>query len=128
MKNLSFNKSYFILFLLLFAIEVLIALYLKDGFIRHTFGDYLVVILMYCFIKSFIKNHWKAIAFGVLVFAYIIEGLQALNLLLLFNLQNNTLVNLILGNTFSIGDLAAYTLGFITIIIVEFQLRKNGTY
>ena len=125
MKHLTFNKAYFILFLLLFATEVVIALYLKGGFIRHTFGDYLVVILMFCFIKSFIEHHWKAIAIGVLVFAYIVEGLQAFNLPQLLNMQHNHLANIILGNTFSIADLVAYIFGFITIIFVEFQLRKN---
>ena len=122
--KLTFNKPYFILFVLLFATEVVIAMYLKDGFIRHTFGDYLVVILMYCFIKSFIKHYWKVIAIGVLIFAYIIECLQAFNLLKLLNLQGNKLANIILGSTFSITDLVAYTFGFITIIFVEFQLRK----
>ena len=125
MKHLTFNKTYFIIFLLLLATEVVIAIYLKDGFIRHTFGDYLVVILMYCFIKSFIKHHWKAIAIGVLIFAYIIEGLQVFNLLKLLHLQHNHLANLVLGSTFSITDLVAYTFGFITIIFVEFQLHKK---
>lgn len=126
--KLTFNTTYFTLFLLLLATEVVIALNLKDGFIRHTFGDYLVVILMYCFIKSFIKHHYKAIATGVLFFAYIIEALQAFNLLKLLNLQGNKLANLVLGSTFSITDLVAYTFGFITIIFVEFQLLKNGTH
>jgi hypothetical protein len=126
MKHLTFNTAYFIIFLLLLATELVIAVYLKDGFIRHTFGDYLVVILMYCFIKSFIKHHCKAIAIGVLVFAYIIEVLQAFNLLKLINMQHNHLANLILGSTFSIADLVAYTFGFITIIFVEFQLRTTN--
>lgn len=128
MKHLTFNKTYFFTFLILLATEILIAVYLKSGFIRLTFGDYLVVILMYCFIKSFIKHHWKAIAIGVLLFAYSVEGLQAFNLLKLLNLQGNKLANIILGSTFSITDLVAYTFGFITIIFVEIKLFKNGTH
>jgi len=46
-------------------------------------------------------------------------------LLKLLHLQHNHLANLILGSTFSFTDLVAYTFGFITIIFVEFQLRKT---
>ena len=56
---MQFNKTYLLLFLLLFLVEAAIAYYLKDGFIRHTFGDYLVVIMLYLFLKSFIKIKLK---------------------------------------------------------------------
>jgi hypothetical protein len=108
----------------LLIIEGLIAMYLKSGFIRHTFGDFLVVILMYCFFKSFIPdNHFK-IALSVLAFAFIIEFLQLVNILSMLNLQNNHLIKLILGSTFQISDLVAYTLGIITVLIAEFKLYK----
>ena len=117
--KIKFNKLYFIVFLVLLAIETLIAIYLKDGFIRHTFGDYLVVILLYCFLKSFIRGKSFHIAFAVLIISYSIEFLQLTNFLQLFNLQNNSLAKIILGSTFSISDLIAYTFGIITILIFE---------
>lgn len=124
--KLQFNKTYIILTLLLFTTEVLIA-FLKSGFIRHTFGDYLVVILMYCFFKSFIKgNHFK-IAMSVLAFSYAIEVLQLINILKPLNLENSHVAKLILGNTFHVSDLEAYTLGFVSVLIVELGLRKHKT-
>ena len=62
-------KTYIILTSILFLIETLIAIYLKTGFIRHTFGDFLCVILLYCFFKSFIEGHHFKIAISVLVIA-----------------------------------------------------------
>lgn len=106
-------------FLALFAIETLIAIYLKDGFIRHTFGDYLVVILLYCFFKSFIKGKSFHMAMIVLIISYAIELLQLTNFLEFLNLQDNHLAKIVLGSTFSIGDLIAYTFGIITILIFE---------
>ena len=47
---LLFRRSYFSFFVLLFIIEVLIALFVNDRLIRPYVGDFLVVILIYCFI------------------------------------------------------------------------------
>ena len=121
---MKLNKTYILITIALLIIETLIAMYLKSGFIRHTFGDFLVVILMYCFFKSFIPdNHFK-IALSVLAFAFIIEFLQLVNILSMLNLQNNHLIKIVLGSTFQISDLVAYILGIITVLIAEFKLYK----
>ncbi len=123
--TLQFNKTYTFLFIAFFTIEVLIATFITHGFIRYTFGDYLVVILLYCFFNSFIKTSSIKFALGVLIFAYVIEFLQFLSLLEFHNLNNNHLVKLILGSTFHVSDLIAYTLGIITVLIVEYTLKKS---
>ncbi len=117
--TLKFNKTYFPLFTLLLVVEIAIAIFLKEGFIRHTFGDYLVVILMYTCIKSFSNIKPLAAAVGVLLFAFSIEFLQLFNLLDVLNLRDSHLAKLILGSTFHISDLIAYTLGVLTILCIE---------
>ncbi len=117
--SFQFNKSYLIYSILLFVIEAWIAIIFKSGFIRHTFGDYLVVILLYCFIKTVIKAKPILIAIAVLIIAFGIEFLQLYNLLETLNLQNNTIAKLILGSTFHVSDLIAYTLGILTVLFVE---------
>ncbi|MDO7174163.1 DUF2809 domain-containing protein [Mariniflexile sp. AS56] len=123
--KLHFNKTYIILTILLFITEALIAIFLKSGFIRHTFGDYLVVILMYCFFKSFIKGQHFNIAMSVLAFSFAIEFLQLVNILEPLNLENNHIAKLILGSTFHVTDLVAYTLGIVTTLLVELKLTKS---
>jgi hypothetical protein len=120
----KFNKTYTLLFISILIIEMLIAAFLTSGFIRHTFGDYLVVILLFCFFKSFINVSSFYIAIYVLLFAYSIEFLQLINLLQILSLENNHLAKLILGSTFHISDLVAYTLGIITVIIMEYKIYK----
>ncbi|MFC4721516.1 DUF2809 domain-containing protein [Geojedonia litorea] len=121
--NLKFNKVYFIVFLMLLAIEVIIAAFLKDGFIRHTLGDYLVVILMYCFFKSFIPAKPFYIATTVLVIAFVIEFLQLYELLSVLELQDNRIAKLVLGSTFHYGDLMAYTLGIMSVLLIEYYIQ-----
>ncbi len=117
--TLKFNKTYFAFFTLLLVVEIAIAIFLKEGFIRHTFGDYLVVILMYTCIRSFSNIKPLAAAVGVLLFAFNIEFLQLFNLLDVLNLRDSHLAKLILGSTFHISDLIAYTLGVLTILCIE---------
>lgn len=115
----TFNKNYFIVFLLLFGVEVLIAVYLKSGFIRHTVGDFLVTILVYCFLRSFIETKAIYIAIVTLVIAFVTEFLQLTDFLEVLGLGDNRLANIVFGNSFSIQDLVAYTLGVILIWVVD---------
>ncbi len=124
--KLKFNTYYFIAFLILFCIEALIAILLKDGFIRHTFGDYLVVILLFCFFKSFIKGKSFQTALAVLIISYVIEFLQLTNFLELLQLHDSSFAKIVLGSTFHVSDLAAYTLGVITILIFEHIHNGNS--
>ena len=122
--TLNIKKTYLSITILLFIIEVLIAVFLKTGFIRHTFGDYLVVILLFCFISSFIEINSFKLAIYVLAFAFLVEFLQLLNILEVLNLQNNHFLTLILGSIFQISDLVAYTLGIVTVIFFEYKIYK----
>lgn len=118
---IKLNKAYFFLFLILLCVEVCIAYFLKTGFIRHSFGDFLVVILIYCFLKSFINIKPLYLALFVLVISFSVEFLQLYHLLEKLDLTENKIVKIVLGNTFHINDLVAYTLGIITILIIEYK-------
>jgi hypothetical protein len=115
---IQFNKKYFLLFTLLLLSEILIAKY-ATGFIRHTFGDYLVVILVYAFIKSFIKMANNLAAILTLIIAFCVEFLQLTNLQNYYPIAYAKEWRIILGTSFSIGDLVAYFFGFLTIIVLE---------
>lgn len=116
---MKFNIQYFVLFLLLFITELYIVFYVKNEFIRYVFGDYLIVILMYCFIKSLfsIKPIYAAII--TLITAFTIEFFQLIDILSILNIQKNTFTKLVFGTTFKIGDLIAYTLGVSTVLVIE---------
>ncbi|GGD26724.1 ribosomal maturation YjgA family protein [Hyunsoonleella pacifica] len=122
----KFSKTYLIFTLAFFLAEALIAIFLKTGFIRHTVGDFLVVILIYCFFKSFFKIDSKILAIAVLLFALCIELLQLLNILSLLDMADNYSAKLILGSTFQFTDLVAYALGVLTILLVDLKFISNG--
>ncbi len=119
-----FNKFYFVLALFLLGIEVYIGLYMHDAIIRPFGGDFLVVILLYCLVKSFTNFPVLLIAGWVLVFAYAVEISQYFHLVTMLGLQRSKLAALLLGTSFSFIDLLTYTLGILLVIIVE-NLRTS---
>ena len=109
----TFRVKYFVAFLFLFFIEFFISKYFTDTFIRPFIGDVLVVILIYCFLNAFINFDRKKIAFGVLIFACVIEVLQAFHFVELLGLSNNHIASIVLGSTFDWKDILAYVIGFV---------------
>lgn len=114
----------FLCFLLIFVIEVIIALFVNDSIIRPYGGDILVVILMYYFFKSFIKINPLPLALGVLLFAYAVEIGQYFNLVEILHLQNNTVMRIVIGSSFSWGDMVCYTLGAIICLWIDRKEMK----
>lgn len=116
---LTFNKNYFILFICLFVTEVLIALYVRDQIIRPYVGDVLVVILLYCFVRSFLNSPVAATAVLVLLFSYLIETLQYFNIVQLLGWGHSKIANVVIGTYFTWVDILAYTLGIVIVLTIE---------
>jgi hypothetical protein len=124
----TFNKKYFLLFLLVFATEVLIALYVHDDFVRPYLGDVFVVILIYCFVKSFVNlKVWMA-AVAVLAFAFGVEVCQYFNLVEKLNLQHSKLARTVIGTSFSWWDMLTYVVGIAVVLAVEKSRKPNTEF
>src|SRR5678815_610190 len=104
---LRFQKKYFVWAIILFVTEVLIAAYLNDRIIRPYFGDFLVVILIYCFIKSFLDIPVFPLAVSVLLFAYMIELLQYFGIAHRLGLEKSGIARIVIGSSFGWMDLVA---------------------
>lgn len=116
---LTFNKNYFIFTILIFLVEALIALFVHDNFVRPYLGDVLVVILIYCFIKSFLNLPIFPIAVFVLIFAFTIEFLQFLDIVGKLHLEQSKIARTVLGTSFSWIDLLTYIIGIGIVIGIE---------
>jgi hypothetical protein len=119
-----FNRRYFLFAILLFIIEILIALYAHDPIIRPYVGDFLVVILLYCLVKAFLNIPAMQAALAVLLFSYIIETLQYFNLVHRLGFGHSKLATIIIGSSFEWIDLVAYTAGIAIVIVIE--ARRTG--
>jgi hypothetical protein len=94
-------------------------LFLHDKFIRPIVGDFLVVIFIYCFIKTFVDLSVWTTAISVLLFSYLVEFLQYLNIVDKLGLQNIKVAKIVIGTSFSWLDILAYTLGIAFVLLIE---------
>lgn len=75
--NLKFNYKNFLIAILIFLTEVLIATKLKNiFFVRAYLGDVLVVMLLYFFVRAFIKINPIKLITGIFIWSCMIECLQ----------------------------------------------------
>lgn len=121
---LRFQKIYALLALILFATEVCIALFAHDRFVRPYLGDFLVVILLYCFVRSFLKSSPLKVAVGVLFFAYAVEISQYFQLVNRLGFQND-IIRIIVGSSFAWSDMLAYTLGICVVLLFEKNIHHG---
>ena len=119
----TFHPGYVLATLAIFIIEVLIALYVRDAFIRPFGGDILAVILVYCGLRAITTIKVYPATLLALSIAFLVEIAQALNLITHIGLADNDLARIVLGTSFAWGDIAAYVAGAVIILLVE-QLRS----
>lgn len=103
--------KYIIAFIVLLLVEVLIALFVHDNFIRPYVGDMLVVIVIYAFIRIWIPEKCKLLSLYIFLFAAGVEVLQYFKLVELLGLQDNTFLRILIGTTFDIKDILCYAAG-----------------
>lgn len=122
---IRFHLNYFILALLLFIVEVLIALFVHDRFLRPYGGDFLVSILVYCAVKSILNTPVNKTAFWVLLFSYAVEVSQYFHLVNVLGLGNSAWACAIMGTSFSFVDMLMYTLGIILVLFLEMYFKGD---
>ncbi len=123
---MKFNRTYFLLAVALFMIEAAIAAYMDDAFVRPYFGDLLVVILIYCAIKTFVDSAPVKTAIAVFIFACLIEVSQYYHLVQLLGWGRSSTATTVMGTFFSFVDMLMYALGTLVIIGAETCFKKSG--
>lgn len=116
--------SYFLAFIAILAIEICIALFVHDDFVRPYVGDVLVTVLLCCLCRAIFPGF--APALPVFLFAAAVEGLQWLGLTELLGLQG-TALGIILGSTFDWKDILCYGLGCLLFAAAELLGKLRGT-
>lgn len=121
--KLSFRPGYALAALALFLVEVAIALGVKDRFIRPYGGDVLATILVYLALRAVTDLRVMPAALAALAISFLVEIAQALDLVTRLGLSHNETARTVLGTSFAVGDLVAYSVGALIVIMVE---RSRG--
>jgi hypothetical protein len=122
----QFSLKYLILTVFIFLVEVLIATKLSHiFFVRAYLGDVIVVMLLYTFVKSFVKVNDQKLILGILVFSFLVEFAQYFNIAEKLGFQDGSLMYIVIGNSFSWIDNLCYAVGCLILYLIV-KLTNNG--
>lgn len=116
---------YTFLFILLFIQETIIALFVRDLFIRPYGGDIIVEWLIYCFIRIFYPRKFKLLPLFIFMLSVFIEVSQYFKLIELLGLSNNKLACTVLGTSFAWADIVCYAVGCFCIVMGQKLVKKR---
>ena len=114
--------GYAIATVILLLIEVLIAIYVHDAFVRPYVGDVLVV--LYTFIRIFVPERCKLLPLYVFIFAALVEGMQMFHIVEALGWQDNRFLSILVGSVFDWKDILCYAVGCILLGVYEVLKRK----
>lgn len=116
---IAFRPGYALATLALFAVEICIALFVRDAWLRPYGGDVLAAALVYCGLRAVTVlrvGAAVAIAFGI---AVLVELGQLIGLLDLVGLRGNGVARVVLGGSFEWQDFVAYGAGALAVLLIE---------
>ncbi len=129
MRNTSFKIRFdlraLLFFLVIFLVELCIALFVSDRIIRPYVGDVLVIALIYYFFRSFLQVDQLKLIIAVLLFACMVEVAQYYNLVQHLGLQHSRFWVIVIGNSFHWLDIVAYVAGAALVGLIEFWRRAT---
>lgn len=122
---MKINKLYVLTFLILLVVEIFIAIFVHDHFIRPYIGDVLVVFLMYSFVRGITGKRIRLLPLYLFLFSALVEISQYFQLVNKLNLQDNKIFSIILGTSFDIKDILCYLIASLMLILWE-KHERNG--
>lgn len=118
---------YTVVFLILLVVEVLIALFVHDRFVRPYLGDVIVVAVVYCFVRIWIPERVRLMPLLVFLFAVCVEVLQYFRIVEVLGVENNAFLRTLIGTSFSWEDIVCYAVGCAVLAVWEWFLYKSFT-
>ncbi len=116
---------YGVSFLLILVIEILIALFIRDKFIRPYVGDMLVTVLICFFVRIFIPEKFSTAPLFVFLFSLFVEIGQYYDFVKLLGLDKNLFLSTLLGRTFSVADIICYGIGCAVFALFDYIIKKK---
>ena len=104
-------------FLVLLGIEVCIALFVHDSFVRPYIGDVLAVVTVYCGARIVFPQRFRWLSAAVLALAVCVELVQLTDISSLFG--EGSFMAILLGSTFDVHDLLCYAIGGMICVICD---------
>lgn len=126
MEDKKWIRRYSIAFFIFMMIEIGIALFIHDQWIRPYVGDVLVVVVIYCAVRIVVPKKIAILPMVIFGFACIVEVSQYFNLANHIQFLNHSIMRIIVGSTFDWKDIICYAIGSLVLLGYEYYIRKSG--
>ena len=110
---------YAIIFITLLCVELCIALFVHDDFVRPYIGDVLVTVLLCCLCRIAVPKGVPALPAYVFLFAALVEAAQYIDVVKLLGWEDNAILSTLIGRTFSWADILCYGVGCVAFWAAE---------
>lgn len=121
-----YRIKYLTALILLVIIEIFIAIFIDDAFIRPYVGDMLVVMVLYCAVRVIVPFKYRLMPLWIFIFAAFVEILQYFNFVGRLGLQDNRFWRIVMGTVFDWKDVACYGAGCILLSVYEYRKFCRG--
>lgn len=119
------RRFYCVAFALLLAVEVCIALFVHDAFVRPYLGDVLVIVLLYCLGRGPLGLRGRRLVPAVTALGAVAECLQYFRLEDRLGLAESSVLRVVLGSTFDWADVLCYLAGGLLLAGWELAVRRK---
>ena len=113
------RSIYALMFIVLHCVEICIALFAHDDFVRPYIGDVLVTVLLCCLCRIVIPKGVPVLPIYVFAFAALVEMAQYVDVVKWLGWENNALLSTLIGRTFSWADILCYGIGCLVFWVAE---------
>ncbi len=126
--DIDINKQrirYLVICIVLFFVEVLIALFVHDDFVRPYIGDVLVVFVVYSAVRVLFPKRIKYLSIYTFIFAVSVELLQLINIVEILGFGDNRFISVLVGSVFDIKDIICYGVGCLVLFVFELKIKDK---
>lgn len=106
-------------------IEIFIALFVNDRFIRPYGGDILVTALLCCMVRIVFSEKPKLLPLYVFIFSVLVEVAQYFDIVTILGLSHISFFRILIGTSFSFIDILCYGLGCAAFAVIEGIFKRN---
>ena len=124
-KQWNPRAGYAMCFAGIFLAELLIALFVRDRFLRPYGGDILVTVLICCFLRIFFPTGVRLLPLWVFLFAASVEVGQSFDFVARMGLVDIEFFRILLGSTFSWADLVCDAAGCLLFAGAEALMKRR---
>lgn len=123
-KTINPRVWYAVSFVVVLIIEILIALFVRDDFLRPYGGDILITVLICCFVRIFFPSGIRLLPLWVFLFAGAVEVAQYFDFVYLLGLGDIAFFRIWLGTVFSFVDVICYAVGCALFWVCDIAVQR----